>query len=78
MNTTLQGTIERKDFGTGTWALVTDSGEVYELQKAPKNLLTPGTRVVVQGTIQPDAISIAMIGPILVVHTMERLETTDS
>ncbi len=71
MSITLQGTIERKGFGTGTWALVTDRGDVYELQKAPKDFLTSGTRVTVQGTIQPDAVSIAMIGPILLVHSME-------
>jgi hypothetical protein len=73
MTMTMQGTIERKGFGTGVWALVTDEGQVYELKQAPKDLLKSGTRVTIHGDIQTDAVSFAMIGPILLVQSMEPL-----
>lgn len=74
MSMTVQGTIEHKSFGAGVWALVTDDGQVYELKKAPKELLQVGSKVKVEGDIQTDAVSIAMIGPILLVQHMENLD----
>lgn len=32
MSITVTGTIERKGLGTGTWAVVADNGETYELK----------------------------------------------
>ena len=63
-----EGTIERKGFGTGTWALVTTSGDTYELHKAPKELQKAGLNVSVEGQIRKDVMTIAMIGPVLEVN----------
>lgn len=73
--TTLEGTIQRSDMGTGTWALVTRDGTNYEIYKgAPKDLLQPGIRVKVNGQIREDVMTIAMIGPVLEVKSFELLE----
>ncbi len=65
------GTIERQGFGSGTWALVTGTGETYELYQAPKDLHKAGLQVRVSGTIREDIATIAMIGPVLEVQGFE-------
>lgn len=67
----VEGTIERKGFGTGTWALVSTSGDTYELHKAPKELQKAGLNVSVDGQIRKDVMTIAMIGPVLEVKHFE-------
>jgi cytochrome c-type biogenesis protein CcmE len=58
--------------GAGTWALVSDQGETYEIyQGAPKDLLREGLQVKVNGTIRDDVMTIAMIGPVLEVKSFE-------
>lgn len=66
----VQGTIERKGFGPGTWALVS-SGETYELHNPPKELQQEGLKAKVKGVIKDDVMSFAMIGPILEVKSYE-------
>ncbi len=70
-NITVEGTIERKGLGPGTWALVSTSGETYELHKAPKELHKAGLVVKVEGQIRKDVMTIAMIGPVLEVKHFE-------
>lgn len=41
MNLTVTGTIERKGFGFGTWALVSDN-KTYELHNPPSDLQKAG------------------------------------
>ena len=60
----VEGTIERKGFGTGTWALVSND-DTYELHKAPKELQKAGLKVSVEGQIRKDVMTIAMLGPVL-------------
>jgi hypothetical protein len=74
MSITVEGTIERSEMGMGTWALVSKDStyEIYE--GAPQNLLQPGLHVRVNGNIRDDAMSIAMIGPILEVGSFEVLQ----
>ncbi|HEY9906729.1 MAG TPA: hypothetical protein V6D18_03875 [Thermosynechococcaceae cyanobacterium] len=69
MSIQVEGTIERKDFGTGTWALVSNSGETYELHNAPKDLQKNGLKVSVKGEIRDDVMTLAMIGPVLEVKS---------
>ena len=65
----LIGTIQYIDMGMGTWALVTDDGEQYELlQPTPSNLLQEGLKISVAGTIRDDVMTIAAIGPVLAVQ----------
>ncbi|MGB5969657.1 MAG: hypothetical protein WA865_05385 [Spirulinaceae cyanobacterium] len=65
------GKIEQKGFGFGTWALVTEDGQTYELKDAPDELRKPEIKVKVKGTVREDVMSTAMIGPILEVESFE-------
>lgn len=71
--TQVKGTIERKGFGTGTWALVSDEGETYELHQAPEALHKNGLKVQVTGQVRQDVMTFAMIGPVLEVQEFEVL-----
>ena len=73
MSIQVTGIIERQGFGTGSWALVTDSGETYELKDAPPDLLQPNLKAEVTGLIRDDVMTLAMIGPVLEVNTFEVL-----
>ncbi|MCY7392972.1 MAG: hypothetical protein LH647_16220 [Leptolyngbyaceae cyanobacterium CAN_BIN12] len=70
MSIQVEGTIERKGFGMGAWALV-GSSETYELHKAPADLQKAGIKVKVSGQIREDVMTIAMIGPVLEVSSFE-------
>ena len=71
-NVKLIGTIRYMDMGMGTWALVTDQGEQYELlQPAPSNLLQEGLKISVTGTIRDDVMTITAIGPVLAVQEFQ-------
>ncbi len=71
MSITITGTIEKIDIGTGTWALVTDTGEKYELYESPSELQNPQLKVKVEGKIRDDIMTLAMIGPVLEVQSFE-------
>ena len=72
MSINVTGTIERKEMGTGTWALVADNGTTYEIFRgASKDLLKPGQKVSVVGQVKEDIMTLAMIGPVLEVKTFE-------
>jgi hypothetical protein len=73
MSITVTGTIERKDFGFGTWALVTESGETYELKDAPQELCQEQAKAKVKGKVRDDVMTVAMIGPVLEVASFELL-----
>lgn len=66
---TVTGTIEKKGFGFGTWALVTDDGTTYELKDAPAELQQEGIQVEVKGKIREDVMTIAMIGAVLEIES---------
>jgi hypothetical protein len=72
----LIGTIGYIDMGMGAWALVTDSGEQYELmQPAPSNLLKEGLKISVLGTIRDDVMTIAAIGPVLAIQEFQVIKS---
>ncbi|MBD0362766.1 MAG: hypothetical protein ICV55_08365 [Coleofasciculus sp. C3-bin4] len=73
MSIKVTGVIERKGLGPGTWALVADSGETYELKDAPSELHKSGLKVKVQGEVREDVMTFAMIGPVLEVKSFEVL-----
>jgi cytochrome c-type biogenesis protein CcmE len=69
---TITGTIERRDIGTGAWALVSDDGTTYQIYKgAAKELLKSGQKVKVQGQVKKDVMTTAAIGPVLEVKSFE-------
>ncbi|MDJ1171393.1 hypothetical protein PMG71_18335 [Roseofilum sp. BLCC_M154] len=67
------GTIERQEIGVGTWALLSETGEVFELMDAPPEILQPGLKCSVEGTIRDDVMTMAAIGPVLEVNAFELL-----
>ncbi len=72
MSINVTGTIERKEMGTGTWALVADNGTTYEIFKgASQDLLKAGQKVSVVGQVKEDIMTLAMIGPVLEVKSFE-------
>jgi hypothetical protein len=75
MSITVTGTVERRDIGTGAWALVTDEGTTYEiLRGADKSLLKAGQKAKVTGEVREDVMTIAMIGPVLEVKSFDLLK----
>ncbi|PLZ98901.1 hypothetical protein CEN50_09490 [Fischerella thermalis CCMEE 5268] len=75
MSITVTGTVERRDLGTGAWALVTDEGTTYEiLRGADKSLLKAGQKAKVTGEVREDVMTIAMIGPVLEVKSFDLLK----
>ena len=73
MSITVKGVIERQGFGPGTWALVGEDGETYELKDAPSELKKDGLKVRVKGLVRKDIMTFAMIGPVLEVQSFEVL-----
>ncbi len=63
------GTIEKKGFGFGVWALVTDDGTTYQLKDPVAELQKEGIKVEVQGKIREDIMTTAMIGAVLEVES---------
>ena len=71
MSISVTGTVERKGFGPGTWALVSEDGTTYELKDAPKELRQSGVKAKVQGEVRDDVMTFAMIGSVLEVRSFE-------
>ena len=67
------GTVEKKGFGFGTWALVTDDATTYELKDPPAELKQSGIKVEVTGKIRDDVMTMAMIGAVLEVESFKLL-----
>ncbi len=69
MTSQVTGTIARPGMGPGTWAIVTPTGETYELKDAPPALKQVGLQVQIQGQIRADIMTLAMLGPVLEVQS---------
>ena len=74
MSINVKGVIERKGFGPGTWALVTEDGQTYELKEAPEELKKADLKVKVEGQVRDDVMTFAMIGPVLEVKSFEAMD----
>ena len=70
---TVTGTIEKKGFGFGTWALVTDDGTTYELKDPPEELKQESLKVEIKGKVREDVMTIAMVGPVLEIESYNKL-----
>ncbi len=73
MSISVTGKIERKGLGSGTWALVTEGGETYELKDPPQQLCQSRAKVKIEGQILDDVMTFAMIGPVLEIKSFEIL-----
>lgn len=74
MSITVTGKIERSEIGVGTWALITEGGETYELLDPPDRLLAPQAKVKIQGKVREDVMTVSMIGPVLEIESFDLLE----
>ena len=63
------GKIEKKGFGFGVWALVTEDGTTYELKDPPSELCKELASVTVEGEIRKDIMTMADIGSVLEVKS---------
>jgi len=72
MNIKIAGTVEYIDIGTGTWAIVTDTDEQYEIwQPAPEAILQEGLKVTVTAKVRDDVMSFAAIGDVLEIEDFQ-------
>ncbi len=71
MSSSIVGRIDRIEFGSGTWALITDTGETYELMGMPAELAEVKGKVKIKGKIREDVMTFAMIGSVLEVESFE-------
>ena len=65
----LRGTVEFRDVEMGVWVLVGEDGRTYQITGGRSSLLREGQRVEVDGEVDPGAMSAAMVGPVLRVHS---------
>lgn len=65
------GKIEKKGFGFGVWALVTDDGTTYELKDPPAELKKENINVEIEGKIREDVMTMAMIGSVLEIESYQ-------
>jgi hypothetical protein len=65
----IKGTIDKKGFGFGTWALTAEDGKTYELHQPPSELCQKSIEVEITGKIRDDIMTIAMIGPVLEIES---------
>lgn len=68
------GTVEKKGFGFGTWALVTEDNKTYELKDAPEELCQSQIKVEVEGQVREDIMTAAMIGPVLEIKSFKIID----
>ena len=72
MNIQIIGTVEYIDIGTGTWAIVTDTDEQYEIwQPAPESILQEGLKLQVTAKIRDDVMSMATIGDVIEIEEFQ-------
>jgi hypothetical protein len=71
MSSSIIGKIDRIEFGSGTWALIADTGETYELMGMPVELAEVEGKVKITGKIREDVMTFAMIGSVLEVESFE-------
>lgn len=67
------GKIEKKGFGFGVWAFVTDDGTTYQLKDPVSELQQEGMKVEIEGKIREDIMTSAMIGDVLEVESYKLL-----
>jgi hypothetical protein len=65
----IKGKIDYKDLGMGSWVLVSQTGETYELDDPPAELCKSNLQVEVTGLIQENVMTIAMVGPLFKVQS---------
>ena len=65
----LKGKIAYRDLESGVWVLEGDDGKTYQLDGGDRKIKKDGHRVEVEGEVEKDAVSFAMVGPIFRVRS---------
>ena len=60
----LTGRVVFRDVETGVWVLQTDAGASYLLAGGDRKLKRDGARVELEGSVDPGAVTLAMVGPV--------------
>jgi hypothetical protein len=69
----LSGKVERVDLGGGAFVLVADDGSRYQLVGGDRGLKKVGQRIEVEGEVDSQGVSVAMVGPLLRVKSYKPL-----
>ena len=64
-----RGVVRLNRLEGGFWELSTDNGKRYQLSGGDAGLRKEGLRVAVEGSVDKNAMTIGMTGPVLVVKT---------
>ena len=65
----LTGKVVYRDLEGGVWVLEGDDGTTYQLAGGDRKIKKDGQRVEVDGDVDKDALSFAMVGPLLKVKS---------
>jgi hypothetical protein len=65
----LTGAVAFRDVESGVWVLVGDDGRTYQLAGGDRKLKKDGQRVEVEGEVDAQAVTAAMVGPVLTVRS---------
>ncbi|MFB1484752.1 DUF5818 domain-containing protein [Corallococcus sp. RDP092CA] len=60
----LSGTVRYQDLEGGVWVLKADDGRTYQLAGGDRKIKKDGQRITAEGSIQRDAVTAAMVGPV--------------
>lgn len=63
----LSGKVSFRDLETGVWVLEGDDGQTYLLAGGDRKLKQNGARVEIEGDVDGDSATLAMVGPRLIV-----------
>lgn len=65
----LNGTVRFRDLETGVWLLEGDDGQTYLLAGGDRKIKKADARIEVEGDVDSQSATIAMVGPRFVVKT---------
>jgi hypothetical protein len=60
-----EGILRKSPFGGASWTLECADGQKYQIDGGAPEKLGDGTRVIVEGKVDKEAVSLAMTGPII-------------
>lgn len=63
----LSGKVSFRDLETGVWVLEGDDGQTYLLAGGDRKLKQNGARIEIEGDVDRDSATLAMVGPRLIV-----------
>jgi hypothetical protein len=63
----LSGRVVFRDIETGVWVLEGDDGRTYQLAGGDRKIKKDGQRIEVDGEVDRDALTAAMVGPVFTV-----------